>query len=61
MADQTSLEVIPRRPYIDSEPNGYLESDQDFVLNNIEACVWFLERNGGRPLFERGGNPIKES
>lgn len=24
---------------------GYLESDRDFVLNNLEACVAFLEKD----------------
>jgi hypothetical protein len=35
--------VIPRRPLDDDDPDGYLESDNDFVLNNIEAALWFLE------------------
>lgn len=38
----TIPQVSPRRPLYDDEPNGYLESDNDFVANNIEACVWFL-------------------
>jgi len=36
----------PRRPYDDETPLGYLESDKDFVLNNLEACVWFLQDRG---------------
>lgn len=38
------LKVIPRRLLDDNNPDGYLESDKDFVLNNIETCVVFLER-----------------
>ena len=38
------LKVIPRRLLDDDNPDGYLESDKDFVLNNIETCVVFLER-----------------
>lgn len=34
--------VLPRRPYDDDDPDGYLESDDDFMANNIEACLWFL-------------------
>lgn len=32
----------PRRPYDDAEPEGYQESDQDFVNNNLDLCVAFL-------------------
>lgn len=35
------MEFKPRRPYGVAE---YLESDRDFVLNNIELCVELLER-----------------
>jgi hypothetical protein len=37
------MKIIPRRPLNDDEPNGYLESDRDFVLNNIDAAVELLE------------------
>lgn len=37
--------IKPRRPLDNDNPDGYLESDKDFVLNNIEACIAFLERN----------------
>ena len=37
--------IIPRRPFEDEKPDGYLESDQDFVKNNFDACVWFLENH----------------
>ena len=33
----------PRRLLDPKQRDGYRESDQDFVLNNIDACVWFLE------------------
>lgn len=36
-------EIKPRRPFDDDCPEGYLESDRDFVDNNLEACVSFLE------------------
>lgn len=36
--------VIPRRPLDDDNPEGYLESDQDFVMNNLEAAVELLEK-----------------
>lgn len=38
-------EIEPRRPYAEDQPEGYLESDRDFVTNNLEACVWFLENH----------------
>ncbi len=41
----SDIEIKPRRPLDDDVPDGYLESDKDFVLNNIEACIAFLERN----------------
>lgn len=38
------LRVIPRRPLNAAEPNGYLESDRDFILNNLDLAVQLLER-----------------
>lgn len=35
--------VKKRRFYDRLNYPGYLESDSDFVENNIAACVWFLE------------------
>lgn len=35
--------IVKRRPLDDDRPDEYLESDNDFVLNNFDACVWFLE------------------
>jgi hypothetical protein len=43
LAEQAGINVIPRRPYIDEEPDGYLESDNDFVSNNYEVAVKLLE------------------
>ena len=39
------LRIIPRRPYFDDMPDGYMESDLDFVFNNLDVCVAFLEGN----------------
>ena len=35
--------IQPRRPYFDGQPEGMLESDCDYVLNNIEAAVRLLD------------------
>lgn len=35
-------EVIARRPYDVNNPDGYI-SDRDFLENNLDACLWFLE------------------
>lgn len=35
--------IIPRRPLDDHAPDGYMESDTDFVLNNLAACLEWLE------------------
>lgn len=32
----------PRRPYEDDKPEGYLESDNDFIANNLDLVVAFL-------------------
>lgn len=37
--------VEPRRPYYDEVPDYYLESDKDYVLNNLDACVWYLDNH----------------
>lgn len=39
------MKINPRRPLDDDNPSGYLESDKDFVKNNFEACVAYLEQN----------------
>lgn len=35
--------VRPRRPYIDTEPEGYLESDLDYMRNNADLAVALLD------------------
>lgn len=37
------IKIIPRRLLDDDKPDGYLESDKDYVLNNIEAAVKLLD------------------
>ncbi len=43
--------IEARRPYIDDEPDGYLESDNDFVQNNSDSVVALLE--GGLQKFAK--------
>ena len=33
----------PRRPLNDAEPDGYQESDRDYVLNNLDLAVRLLD------------------
>jgi hypothetical protein len=40
----TRQRIIPRRPYDDEQPDGYLEGDRDFLLNNVDVAVELLER-----------------
>lgn len=42
---QPSSPVKPRRPLDDCRPDGYSESDRDFINNNQEAILEFLERH----------------
>lgn len=38
--------VKKRQPFVDvlgHKSSVYMESDKDFVSDNIAACVWFLE------------------
>ncbi|WP_432263310.1 hypothetical protein [Cupriavidus sp. TMH.W2] len=39
----TVPEVTPRRPYDADSMPGYVESDNDYAGNNMEAVVWFLD------------------
>ncbi|UUC95448.1 hypothetical protein [Comamonas sp. C11] len=34
-----------RRPYNDAEPDGYLESDNDWIGRNLAAVHWFIENH----------------
>ena len=49
LVEQAGMTLKPRRPYIDEEPDGYLESDMDYLDNNIEATRVFFE--GGLERF----------
>lgn len=33
----------PRRPYFDKQPDGYLESDRDYLENNNDLAVALLD------------------
>lgn len=35
--------VMARRPYDEAHPDGYLESDRDFLANNNDVAVALLE------------------
>ena len=35
--------IEPREPLDDEYPEGYMESDKDFIMHNIDAAVWLLE------------------
>jgi hypothetical protein len=38
----------PRRPLDSRLPDGYLESDKDYVANNLELAVRLLEEHGAK-------------
>jgi hypothetical protein len=42
--DVPKLHVNARRPFDDDQPDGYLESDKDYVRNNFEVAVALLDR-----------------
>lgn len=44
MKNEKSAKVEPRRLFDDTKPDGYLESDRDYVMNNLELAVWLLDR-----------------
>jgi hypothetical protein len=50
--------VIPRRPYIEEEPDGYLEGDRDWFENNREAARWFLEN---RDMLEKAFTDMRKT
>jgi len=35
--------VKPREPWDLTQPEGYMESDRDYVLHNLELCVMLLD------------------
>jgi hypothetical protein len=49
LIEQAGMTLKPRRLYDDNEPDGYLESDLDFLDNNLEATRVFFE--GGLEKF----------
>jgi hypothetical protein len=49
LAEQAGMALTPRRLYDDNEPDGYLESDLDYLENNLEATRVFFE--GGLEKF----------
>ena len=49
LAEQAGMALKPRRLYDDNEPDGYLESDLDYLDNNLEATRVFFE--GGLEKF----------
>ena len=46
LAEQAGVRLQARRPYFDEEPDGYLESDNDFTQNNMEAIITLIEQGG---------------
>ena len=49
LIEQAGMTLKPRRPYYDDEPDGYMESDLDYLDNNLEATRAFFE--GGLEKF----------
>ena len=49
LAERAGMALKPRRLYDDNEPDGYLESDLDYLDNNLEATRVFFE--GGLEKF----------
>ena len=49
LAEQAGMALKPRRLYDDNDPDGYLESDLDYLDNNLEATRVFFE--GGLEKF----------
>ena len=43
---KAEIEIKARRPALDEEPDGYVESDNDFMGNNCEAIIRLLEEGG---------------
>ena len=42
---------IPRRPLDNDQPDGYQESDKDYVLSNIDLAVMLLDKYGSDPTI----------
>ncbi len=50
---KANVKIVPRRLLDERQPDGYRESNLDFVVNNLEACVEFLESKQEKFLRER--------
>ena len=47
--------VKPRRFYdVATYGRTYLESDSDYVANNLTACLWFLEHRDALNAIAKG-------
>ena len=46
LAAQASIQFNKRRALDDTDPLGYMESDADFGLNNLNAVVALIEQGG---------------
>lgn len=40
--------INPRRPFVDTEPDGYQESDMDYMRNNAALAVALLNATAKR-------------
>jgi len=49
LVEKSGMTLKPRRPYCDDEPDVYMESDLDYLDNNLEATRVFFE--GGLEKF----------
>lgn len=38
------MNLNKRRPYYEDQPDGYAQSDKDYVLNNLELAVALLDQ-----------------
>ena len=43
LIEQSGMKLNPRRPYDDDQPDGYMESDDSMIDNNLEAIQEFLD------------------
>lgn len=47
------MAIKPRRPLDDDNPDGYLESDDDWIANNREVVLSFLNSASPLPALSR--------
>ena len=43
LIEQSGMKLNPRRPYDDDQPDGYMESDDSMIDNNLKAIQEFLD------------------